>query len=776
CGKAYRLLGDHHLARVHLELGVQCARQALGSKQIRKDLLIFALKELIEFKLVLGYSYIREGLRGRAIDEFESLLQYINEVFELSSLGHPTPVWAYHYLGSAFSLFAPVNDSELRLKVPVRFLSVLRFTEGQEFIDLDGGTMDLSAGFILAGIYFAGAFKRWSEIKTSPCPLPDATPTESHAVSRGCFLITLGLHCLSHATYLRKSRLSKSSSGLTLDTLLQLSESSLKQALNVLDTSAALDQRFLDAQDADEDISEVIKISRMDTTEEQRVRDRLSINGVLRSKAWYGLAMLHSVVGGDFDAQIDYCLCQALLASPTITEGGTSLALRLLHQGRSQFATSLLAHFQAADPDNFAVWLASAHLHALTEAPETRPITHAESDSSVQINHAVLQDLLQAACLEANVQVSLQLSANLLPLLVDSVCSAHNRRNLAASTHLQKSRAFLRLAVEVTTEALSRALAYEPQNARLWHHRGLFLQLAGLSKPAEYCFQKTNPDWSVADLLLSLSGEYSPCVCASLAEAFAKGIIFLHHPSLSHQFDMAFKCLVDEPSRLASQGCSAALSSLNVFPHVGKWLLILSCLDRPDETSLRCSASLLTELLSTPSVTFSPLHPHLVQLLSSAGVSLMHLFSPQDTTLFNLSKVCRLRHQDYEDTVENPVESMHTGHVLYENGHLDASERAVWIMNDAMLSTYVSGSRVSSGLAYISRFVARRPDDPVRWNALAHWALERCRSMVEPPADQELREKKRLKSAKSKRFSFEWSVLFQAIATSLRLQSEIPMD
>lgn len=68
-----------------------------------------------------------------------------------------------------------------------------------------------------------------------------------------------------------------------------------------------------------------------------------------------------------------------------------------------QLASTLLAHFQAADTDNHLVWLASAYVNAIVQAPESVAPTPTDLIPSSKVNNAVLRDLLQAACLGANV-------------------------------------------------------------------------------------------------------------------------------------------------------------------------------------------------------------------------------------------------------------------------------------------------------------------------------------------------------------------------------------
>ncbi|VUZ40779.1 unnamed protein product [Hymenolepis diminuta] len=50
----------------------------------------------------------------------------------------------------------------------------------------------------------------------------------------------------------------------------------------------------------------------------------------------------------------------------------------------------------------------------------------------------------------------------------------------------------LQLARLICAEYLNRCLAFYPNDYRLWHDRGLLLQLGGLYRPAYYCFERAN--------------------------------------------------------------------------------------------------------------------------------------------------------------------------------------------------------------------------------------------------------------------------------------------
>ncbi|KAF8567282.1 hypothetical protein P879_10550, partial [Paragonimus westermani] len=377
--------------------------------------------------------------------------------------------------------------SNFSVDLPRRFVLILHTLVEQPVTNHD--KMCLYAGLQLAGLYLTCAYQRCLSISKSRTTI---NRPESSVFVRARLLISLGLHFLHHSNYLRKRTESLKQSTTTVpnaDLLFRMAESALKCALSVLLEKAEKDRHLLDALQSGEVVAEVSMLAEVEASPWDFVLRRLAVNSALRAKAWYGLAFLYSVIGGDLNELINYCLCQALLSKPGTTEAGVSLAVRMFHLGRTQFASSLLAHFQAYDPDNYIVWLACAHLNTVTGIAGTQPCDGIKPWACS--NNTVLNNLLQAACLGASVSVALHLTDNLFPLLIDAVSRPlYGESNTTPSDHSKESCTFLRLAMEIATEALNRALAYEPQNPRLWHNRGLLLQLAGLSAPAEFCLRK----------------------------------------------------------------------------------------------------------------------------------------------------------------------------------------------------------------------------------------------------------------------------------------------
>ncbi|CAL8084312.1 unnamed protein product [Calicophoron daubneyi] len=810
CGQAYRRFGEDSFANQYLLQGLERSRQKYSdSADSSYETYIMNLKELTELNLSLSYLHLSQGLSGCAIKELELVLEYLAEAIDVKLKYGPLPVWIYHYAGSAFSLLSVINDPELRLIVPSRLLAVLPDAKTYDLDDREHNTkaIDIGTSLKLGGIYFSCALKRFAatlkDSKTVNCQRIVESPT----IVNGCLLISFGFHCLAHGLFLRREfgGTQTSSDELDMDTLFYSAEYSLKQALELLNEAASADQRFLDEFVSEGDLAEVTKISQLEMSDEQIVQQRLDVNCCLRAKSWYGLAALYSAVNNGFDSEIDYCLCQSLLMRPNITEAGASLAVRLLHQGRMQFSSSLLTHFQASDSENFIVWLAAAHLHIITEAPEAQP-PDAQLKCPGNVNYPVLQDLLQSACLGASVQVANQLIAHLFPLLVEVMRSNRINAMEKHASRLQDTRDFLHLAIEVAAEAQNRALAFEPRNFRLWHNRGLLLQLAGLSTPATHCFRRSldlfsslqwdsspglhldhqllvshyflssyisgKPDWSIGSQLLNPSEDYDPTICASFAEAYAKALMFLHCQSSQPQIELARKCLVDEVSRLAYQGIPDASSLITSLSNAGEWILLFHLLRITDCNQLSTDLQrYLFDLLShkRPKPDFQP---DLAYRLSLIGDQLAKHPAP-DTNVLNALKSYCLRQERAYETLVDDEDDMSSGHWIYDHGRLGQLNWSKWVACNSTLSDWSSNS-CSTGLSHFSRFVALQPDNPIRWATLAEWLLDQYDSTQ---CNRRIRLLTKSQQKKlEKRATMAWSIVFHCVRNSLELTTEVPMS
>ncbi|THD26042.1 hypothetical protein D915_003080 [Fasciola hepatica] len=765
CGQAYRGLGENTLAQQHLESGLALVRgppetQARSVKSDAVYLRLLTLKELIEINHSSAHNNLLRGLSGLALEQLKNVLQHLAEVFDCSTAVGHVPVWALHIAGSAFSLFTIIHDPDLRVPVPNRLLNVLQVRgipeeNGRKTTELTCTLVCPCVCLRLATVYCACALKQWStmEHKQRAC----ATPMihDSSALQRGSLLVTVGLQCLSHARYLKLGHSSACTCSLKtnevrMNQLFDLAECFLKRVCRELNHAAELDQRFLDECENEQDVAAVSKIDQLETSANKLVQRRLNAYNALRSKAWYGLAELISLRQPQPNMIPEHCLCQALMAKPQNSKAMASLALRILNQGRHKVASAMITQLQAMDSENVLVWLSSAYLNAIASNP-----AWGEFALGDERKQSILRDLLQAACLGANIQVAFHLVKYLFPTLLETLHGRDEQNRLSSNT-----RSFIRLAIEVASEAQNRALAFEPKNPILWHNRGILLQLSGLSTPAFFCLQKAmqlqcseeeeltpimkvrfdllraqyflasylrgSPDWPTADQLVP-DGDvaFDSTLCTSLAEALAKAIIFLHHPHRSAQYDEARRCLTTELARLArQQGSQAAATALSVSPDAGAWITLIRYFSQLSRSSSILSTHVFEFQSETSSSWFCP--PQLAVQLSRAISS-----SPVPKETNHIRSLCQKlllceqvydsnwSHQDYEggngDDGYHPLADLHCPR---------PDERALWSEYNATLSGLLSNG-FSSGLAHLTRYVAQYPTDPLRWTVLGRWLLNR---------------------------------------------------
>ncbi|VDP69171.1 unnamed protein product [Echinostoma caproni] len=425
------------------------------------DTAIKTLLKSIELDPKRPFAHILCGQAYRGIDETVFAIRKLEQGLELTRQG----------MGSQDPRHDMISLCVSALKVPHRLVSVV---ENRDAPDQDNNVLVCPCVCLrLADIYSACALKQWSKLERLQHTDVIPSANDSPVLQRCTLLVANGLQCLSHARYLKEGH--SKACGCTLkddDTkmneLFDLAESFFKRACRELTESAELDQQFLDGCEDQEDVAAVSKINQFESSADKVVRCRLSANRALQSKAWYGLAELISLRRSNHDLVADYCLCQALMAKPQNAEAGTSLALRLLNQGRAKVASTMITQFQALDPGNYLVWLASAHLNAVISAGGGN-----KSCLGNDRNQSVLRDLLQTACLGTSVG----------PDLVN-----------------------YHLAIE-------------------------------FQRP----FDSDSVSFSQTPIHLLLS-QYFLATYLCVAEALAKGIIFLHDPNRTVEYDLARRC------------------------------------------------------------------------------------------------------------------------------------------------------------------------------------------------------------------------------------------
>lgn len=147
--------------------------------------------------------------------------------------------------------------------------------------------------------YFASALKHFLTTGSRACVRSSGVPL-SPSLVKASLLLSLGLHCATHASYLRRRRPLCSDMGTAApEPLFRTAEASLKLVLTSLEDLAAVDQRLLNEIEPNiEDVAQVRKIAQFETSEEQLIQSRLLINDSLRSLAWHGLAVVYRATNG----------------------------------------------------------------------------------------------------------------------------------------------------------------------------------------------------------------------------------------------------------------------------------------------------------------------------------------------------------------------------------------------------------------------------------------------------------------------------------------------
>ncbi|KAA0185108.1 hypothetical protein FBUS_01609 [Fasciolopsis buskii] len=807
CGQAYRGLGENAVAQQNLELGLGLLQQKANTegketKSDRLHLRLLALKELIELNLGAARNNLDRGLSGQALDQWNKVLLYLAEAFDCSTTAGTVPVWALHFAGSAFSLIAIIHDPDLRVSVPNRLLHVLRFQNpsvatGCTTTDADCTLVCPCVCLRLATIYCACALKRWSSVECAQHACSNPEIRNSSILQQGSLLVTIGLQCLVHARHMKLGHATACTCQMKSDDtriadLFDLAESFLKRACRELNDAAQSDRQFLDECENEQDVAALSKIDQLETSANKFVQNRLTAYNALRSKAWYGLAEVFALRCTQWTMIPEYCLCQAVMTRPQNSKAVASLALRMLNEGRHKVASSMIAQLQAIHSENVLAWLSSAHLTAVVSNP-----AWGEFAIGDERKRTILRDLLQAACLGANVQVATHLVRYLFPTLLETIHSHAVRKNgLNANT-----RSFVRLAIEVASEAQNRALAFEPKNPTLWHNRGILLQLSGFGAPSTFCLRQAMhlqrleasdpspivksqldllraqyflasylrglPDWSVADQLVP-DGDlpYDPTLCTSCAEALAKGIIFLHHPNRMVQYDQARRCLTEELTRLAcQQGSETAATALSICSDAGLWIVLSRWFSGfPRQSNNPPSHMFDSSQPETTPPWFCP--PHLGIQLSQAICS-----SPIPKPSSQVRNLCRKllqaeqyynsiwSHHDYE--AENSSDGFHPLADLHYPG---LEERALWSEYNSWLVGLLDNGHPPS-VAYLTRYVAQYPTDSIRWTVLGRWLFNKCCRRIDSLCQKQ-------KSSDS--LTSCWPVLIHCVRTAVLFSNPTP--
>ncbi|CAH8540352.1 unnamed protein product [Schistosoma haematobium] len=825
CGRAYRHMNDIYSSLCCFNNALKMIENNYMIDRLYRKFYVLIVKELIEIHMSKCQSGMYQGFTGQALNDLQHTLTLLNKLLNYFVGSKVVPFWFFRYTGDILSLLSMIDDPELLIDVPTRLVSLMNgaqcLTESKE--PTETIKVNIVTCLHLGGIYLACALRtsissvRYPSHSLDPNVLSSNKNTESSTNTTttttattttdplkllliSSILVSLGINQLNQGYYIQRNNISQESLMTTnqLDHIIKpfnfiiipnelfyLSESTLKNALQLLENLSNIYDELLEEIIKEKSLLEPGTITTDDEIEEQDIRDRIALIKKLQSRAWAALAGVYSTSDENLDSEITYCLCQALLYNPDNTTVMVNLAMQQMKQGQTELAVNLVEQAKAIDPDNFRVWLVSAQLTAvMSGTPSIGP--------GLLVNTEVLSHLIHAAYTGSNYQVASQLTLHLMPIIIeyagcnflcDPSASSCPSKSMSELIQVFDKRAHLRLSINVAIECLNRAIAFQPNNIRLWHNRGILLQLVGYSVPAKHCLQKAvmllnkqnqlsyrdnpnelaffslvlshyflityicgSPDWKTADQLLNLTKNPNSTFCHSLAEACAKGIIFTMHPDNPPQENLSLICLTEEIQRLVNQGSLVTKSALQFQPNAGfLLLLVIKLINCPyfgpiqeiqklhtyltgimKQTQLSTSSSLLSSSCSSTDQYYNISLP-LAYNLSQIGVRL-----GQDVDWLMNSPLCKLifeisskKQMEYENLSNLPdlFTNRISDNYLPLGGQLTENELNNWIMNNTYLS--LCSSRKSSGLAYISRYLIQRPNESIRWIFLFAWLLNK---------------------------------------------------
>ncbi|CAH8536622.1 unnamed protein product [Heterobilharzia americana] len=846
CGRTYRHMNEIYSALSCFNNALSMIENSYMTDPMCRKFYILILKELIEIHMTKCRSGIYQGYTGQAINDLQLLGYFIGSKV--------VPFWFFRYTGDVLSLLSVVDDLFLLIEIPTRMVSLMENVEISTDSKISNDTVKINivTCLQLANIYFACALRtRSSSVRYPAASLdPNAgvstSETESeHHPSRllviGSLLVSLGVHQLNQGYYIQrniemKQQLSNSPhvikyNGFSSSELYRLSESTLKQAIQLLDSLSNIYKDFLSELLKDKSLLAPGVTTLDDEIDETDTRDRLILIGRLQSRAWSALAGIYSTSEENFDSEITYCLCQALLLNPDNTTVMVNLAMQQMKQGQTELAVNLVAQAKAVDPDNFKVWLVSAQLAAvMSGGPSIGP--------GLLVNTEVLSHLIHAGFTGSNYRVASQLTLHLIPIIIEYaqynfLCDPSTTTSSSISMSQQDSsaliqmfdkRAHLRLSINVAIECLNRAIAFEPGNIRLWHNRGILLQLMGFSVPAKQCLKKAvsllnkqkglcyqdnpdelafrslvlshyflityicgSPDWQVGNQLVTLTKNPNSTFCHSLAEACAKGIIYTMCPDRPSLPNLSMICLTKEIERLQNQGSYVTKSAMEFQPNAGIWLMmtiqLLDCSYFGPVQEMNKLQSYLTELKlnalslsSSSSLLYRSISFPLAYNLSQIGVRL-----GKDVNWLTNSPLCKMIYE-ISSSKQMEYESLSNLPDLYSNrlgdnylplgGQLTDTELNNWIMNNAYLS--LCSSRLTSTLACISRYLVQRPSEPMRWIYLFACLLDR-NQLSQTTNLSSIQLKSNITSMNDKLIIYT-NIIMKCLSVITELNTECPMN
>ncbi|CDS42708.1 tetratricopeptide repeat protein 37 [Echinococcus multilocularis] len=391
------------------------------------SLSLLANKGLIELNVKLAAQDLNSGMRTTAIHYIETALSYGSSI--LLCMPTSIPQWLWYHIGYALSLLLAFHDSNLKVRVPKVFVSLLSHPpkSGEDkTICLLGITSCIDISSIMLSLF----------LKSST----DA------AVGRETLLawICLGLLELSRANYTQTG-----DEGEVARPLFGKFMCFTKASQRYLLQSEACFLRAL-----------------------QVCKQLQPGNDQLAALAWFGMGSVLAL-GGDLVArQSAYCFAMAFSLCSQFLHAGVSLASKLLEINRKQDARRVLDVCQRKDFQHHGYWLVMAQL-ASVNPQQTASVTKFGEPG-------VTQYLLQSVSFGFN----LDAMWHILPRVFQSFKRSSTTET---SGYDEESIKWSRL---TAAEYLNRCLAFYPNDYRQWHDRGLLLHLSGLPHPAHYCLRR----------------------------------------------------------------------------------------------------------------------------------------------------------------------------------------------------------------------------------------------------------------------------------------------
>lgn len=148
----------------------------------------------------------------------------------------------------------------------------------------------------------------------------------------------------------------------------------------------------------------------------------------------------------------------------------------MLNGDRHRVTSSMIAQIYAMRSEGFLSWLPLTNLTADASNPALGEFAIRNGRKQT-----IFRDLLQAACLGADVHVPTHLVRHLFPNLLETTHNRATRKN---------SRPFVRLAIEVASEERDRAIAFERESPNFGHNLGILIQFPGFCAPSTFCLRR----------------------------------------------------------------------------------------------------------------------------------------------------------------------------------------------------------------------------------------------------------------------------------------------